>query len=133
MSRWCQMVTMFLALPKLMIMPGFLHLEMSECWCKRTQFLRKQSLLSVAYTSHIWDFRPNILQGGGVPKAERNFLIFDAEYSKRNSVLWYTVCITYNEQIVLESCVKTILWSLLNNNQNLQSELIPHLFTKFMH
>ena len=38
-----------------------------------------------------------------------------------------------NKQIVLERCVKTILWSLLNNNQNLQSELIFHLFTKVMH
>jgi hypothetical protein len=100
------MVTMFLALPKLMIMAGFLHLEMSKCSCKRTQFLRKQSLLSVAYTSHIWDFRPNILQGGGVPMAERNFV-----QNTPTGIQYYNILFVLhiNKWIVLESCVKIIL------------------------
>jgi hypothetical protein len=95
MIRCCQMVTVFLALPKLMILAGFLHLKMCKCWCKGVQFLRKQSLLNVAHTLHIWDFRLNIFPGWCVPKAEINILIFYAEYSWRNLALCYTVHITY--------------------------------------
>ena len=67
MTKYCQMVMVLLTLPKLMIMAGFLHLEMSKCCCKRIQFLRKQSLLSVALTSHTCNFKPYILFVPNVP------------------------------------------------------------------
>ena len=77
MTKYCQMVMVFLTLPKLMIMAGFLHLEMSKFCCKRIQFLRKQSLLSVALTSHTCNFNPIFCWVGVCQK----FLTFHAEYS----------------------------------------------------
>ena len=41
MTKYCQMVIVLLTLPKLMIMAGFLHLEMSKCCCKKNTILEK--------------------------------------------------------------------------------------------
>ena len=68
------MVTVLLVVPKLMILAGFCIYKNDLVLMQGNTFLGKQSLLNVAHTLHIWNFRLNILPGWCALKSGTNFL-----------------------------------------------------------
>ena len=67
MAKYCHMVMVLLTLPKLMIMAGFFTSGNVQALMQKNTIFKK-AITGQALTSHICNFRPNILLGWGAPE-----------------------------------------------------------------